>query len=338
MNIGDIKIGMVDGKEEFFLDGVDQPDFHNIFLIPENVQISDFSNKELYFISGFRGTGKTSLLRYSLSEIQPKSTFRSVSLFKSDLPEEKRIKLSKHSGVSIAEHDSSKMGIAQDFKSSWTWFILDQIGQIILKDPSCCTNSDARDDFLRIIGLSGENTFKKILGFLPKISGANVTIGADLEFFGGKVDLEFETERSTKAIVSFSELVDAAIDSLARVRFVEKIALGVDELEVFFITPEQYQRDLCMVRDLIFSIDRLNRKFRATKQEVFIIGAIRREVVDAIGPLGQEVTRVIHDRGINLSWHHAQRSLNHPLIQIIRKKIQNALGPSYTGDIILDFF
>lgn len=93
-----------------------------------------------------------------------------------------------------------------------------------------------------------------------------------------------------------------------------------------------------MVRDLVFSIDRLNRKFRANNQKIYIIGAIRREVVDAIGPLGQEVTRVIHDRGISLSWHHAQRSLNHPLIELIRKKIKSALGSDYTGDPIVDYF
>lgn len=241
MNIGDIKIGMLDGKEEFFLDGVDQPNFHNIFLIPDNVQLDRFHDRELYFISGFRGTGKTSLLRYALNEIQPNSNPKSISLFKSDIPEEKRIKLSRHSGVFIADHDSTKMGISQDFKSSWTWFLLDQIGRIIQANPNCCNNPKAKDEFLRVLGLSGENTFKKVLGFLPKINGANVTIGADLEFFEGKLDLEFETDRSTKATASFSELVDAAIDSLSSIDFIEILSIGIDELEVFFIAPEQYQ-------------------------------------------------------------------------------------------------
>ncbi|TYC80137.1 hypothetical protein FMN63_02585 [Stappia sp. BW2] len=338
MHIGDLRIGMVDGKEEFFLDGVDDPNFHSIFLIPENVRIKDFVDRAVYFISGFRGTGKTSLLRYTLAEIQPDSRFRAVSLFKSDIPEEKRIRLSKHAGAIIAEHDSIKMGIAQDFKSAWTWFLLDQIGQIVLKAPECSISGKSKDDFLRILGLNGEATFKKVLGFLPKLSGANVTIGADLDFFKGKVDLDFENERSTKATASFSEVVDAAIACLSQIEFKQKIAIGIDELEVFFIAAEQYKRDLCMVRDLIFAVDRLNRIFRATNQNIYVIASIRREVVDAIGPLGQEVTRVVHDRGVSISWHHAQRSLSHPLIDLIRKKIGAAIGPEYKGDAISDFF
>lgn len=338
MNIGDMKIGMVDGKEEFFLEGIDQPDFKDIFLMPSNVKMSSFHDREIYFISGFRGTGKTSLLRYTLGDIQPKSSFRSISLFKSDLPEEKRLKLSVHAGVVLAEHDSNKMGIAQDFKSSWSWFLLDQIGKIIKSNPSCCANQEERDDYLRILGLKEQAPFKKVLGFLPKLSGASITINSDLPFFDGKVDLEFESERSTKATASFAEVVDVAIEALAKLKLSDRIAIGVDELEVFFITPEQYQRDLCMVRDLIFSIDRLNRKFRATQQEIFIIGAIRREVVDAVGPLGQEINRVVHDRGVALSWHHGQRSLAHPLIGIIRMKIKNALGQEYQGDAIHDYF
>lgn len=338
MNIGDLRIGMVDGKEEFFLDGVDDPNFHSIFLIPDNVRIKDFVDRSAYFISGFRGTGKTSLLRFTLGEIQPNSSLRVVSLFKSDIPEEKRIRLSKHSGAVIAEHDSQKMGISQDFKSSWTWFLLDQIGRIVMNTPNCSVNGKPREDFLRILGLTGEPTYKKILGFLPKLSGANVTISADLDFFEGKVDLEFETERSTKATASFSEVVDAAIECLTQIEFKDKVALGVDELEVFFITTEQYQRDLCMVRDLIFAVDRLNRCFRASNQQIFLIASIRREVVDAIGPLGQEVTRVVHDRGVSLSWHHAQRSLSHPLIELVRKKISAAIGPQYYGDAISDYF
>lgn len=336
--IGEIEIGKVDGKEEFFLDGISFPDFQGTFLIPDNVRISDFENRESYFISGFRGTGKTSLLRYAISHLQGDDHWRSVSLFKSDIPEEKRISISNHTGAVLSEYDSQKMGIAQDFKSAWTWFILDKIGRIIKNNNPEEISNPKSEKFLKLMGLHKGAPFKKILGFLPKLSGSKVKISTDIPFFEAEVDLEFESDRSTSASALFSEVVDAAVEALMEVEIESRLVIGIDELEVFFITPEQYNRDLSMVRDLIFSIDRVNQKIRSKNKNIYIIAAIRREVVNAMGPLGQEVNRVVHDRGITLSWHHAQRSLRHPLIQIIRKKISNSLGEMYKGDPIEDYF
>lgn len=76
-----------------------------------------------------------------------------------------------------------------------------------------------------------------------------------------------------------------------------------------------------MVRDLLFSISKLNNLFRQNQLPLHIIGAVRSEVVDAMGAMGQEVDRVVHDRGFNLMWHHKNKSIDHPLIEIIRKKI-----------------
>lgn len=336
--IGDLRIGKVDGKEEFFLDGINDPDFRDAFLMPENVRFSEFVSRETYFITGFRGAGKTSLLRYVISQIQGKESFRSIALFKSDVPEEKRMSISNHVGIILSEYDPKQMGISQDFKSAWTWFLLDLIGRIVRDAPGACKDDEARQNFLKIMGLLPDSPYRKVLGFLPKLSGAKVKIGTDIPFFQGAVDLEFESDRSTSATALFTEVVDAAIDTLMDVAFSEKIVVGVDELEVFFLSPEQYSRDLAMVRDLIFSIDRLNQRMRARHRDVYIIAAIRREVVNALGPLGQEINRVVHDRGVSLSWHHSQKSLNHPLIELIRKKIRNSLPSSYVGDPIDDYF
>ena len=41
-----------------------------------------------------------------------------------------------------------------------------------------------------------------------------------------------------------------------------------------------------------------------------------------MGALGQEVDRLVHDKGFLISWHHAKRSVSHPLMEIITRKIQ----------------
>lgn len=338
VTIGELKLGKVDGKDEFLLQGDGVDDFYDAFLVPDNIELASFEEREIYYITGFRGTGKTSLLRYILWRCQKDEKYRVIILFKSEIEEEKRMQISNQVGAVFSEANSNKMGISQDYKSAWTWFIMHQIGSIMITQPDCYTANDSSETFLRLMGLAKETPFKKVLGFLPKLEGAKVKISADIPIFQANIDLDFEKENSTSATALFSEVVSAALFSMTNVKFQKKLVIGIDELEVFFFHREQYDRDLSMVRDLIFAVDRVNQKLRAKNAPILLMAAIRREIVDAIGVLGQEVNRVVHDRGVGLSWHHAQRSLRHPLIEMVRRKIRHSLGKGYDGDPIQDFF
>ncbi|MBL0406206.1 hypothetical protein JKG68_19790 [Microvirga aerilata] len=110
--------------------------------------------------------------------------------------------------------------------------------------------------------------------------------------------------------------------TLSKVEFVKPTFIYFDELEAFYHTPEQHRRDQRMVRDLLFSVALMNDVFRKAGVPLHVLAAVRSEVIDAMGSLGQEVDRLVHDQGFHISWHHANRSLNHPLIQIIKTKIQ----------------
>ncbi len=338
MKISEFALGKVDGKEEFLLDGSNPNLFFDAFLLPENISIDAFESRESYFISGFRGTGKTSLLRYIIWTSQPNRKLRSIVLFKSDIAEEQRLQMSQQVGMSIAEHDSGKMGIAQDYKSAWMWFVLHKIAELMQTNPAAFAQNDISDKFLRMMGLGETSPFRKVLGFLPRLEGAKVRITADTGLFRGDLDLNFEKSDSTTATVSFSELVNFVCRIAMQIELKEKLVIGIDELEVFFFQEEQHSRDLAMVRDLVFAVDRMNRDLRANEQPILVIAAIRREVVDAIGVLGQEVNRVVHDRGVTLAWHHSQRSLKHPLIEMVRRKMRASLPKEYSGDPIEEFF
>lgn len=338
MEIREFRLGKVDGKEEFLLDGSNQDKFFDAFLVPEHISIKEFIDRERYFITGFRGTGKTSLLRYIISTLQKDRIYRKIILFKTDIVEENRARISQQVDMSIAEFDSLKMGIAQDFKSAWMWFILHNIAELMISAPNCFEKSKEAAEFIRMMGLGDQKPFKKVLGYLPKLEGTRVRISAETGLFSTDVDLSFEKEGSTTATALFSEVVSAIRMKLTKIQFNDNLVLGIDELEVFFGFEEQYRRDLSMVRDLIFSVDRINGDLRATQSRLFLIAAIRREVVDAIGVLGQEVNRVVHDRGVSLSWHHSRRSLDHPLIEMIRKKMRVSLPRNFSGDPVEKFF
>ena len=83
MKISELDLGRVDGKADFSDAHAKKSSFYDAFLVPNNVNLTDFDDGETYFIQGFRGTGKTSLLRYYLHKAQSNRHLRKLILFKS---------------------------------------------------------------------------------------------------------------------------------------------------------------------------------------------------------------------------------------------------------------
>ncbi|MEA3032957.1 MAG: hypothetical protein QOH86_973, partial [Sphingomonadales bacterium] len=74
--------------------------------------------------------------------------------------------------------------------------------------------------------------------------------------------------------------------------------------------------------------------------DLHIIAAVRSEVLDGFGSLGQEVERVVHDRGVTLAWHFARRSLDHPLFKMLARKIRvsESIRDASDESVILRYF
>jgi len=316
---------MIDGKFEYVKPRNQHDErFYDAYLIPDNVDVSDLKNSQRYFVEGFRGTGKTSLLRWISEQKRRAGYITEFVLFKSDLPEEKRENLSSQVGITWLETERDKMEFSQDFKASWTWFIYHKIGEAIERHPTASTSTPC-SDFLKLLGLKS-SAFKKVMGFLPKLEKLNVEISADFEFFSTKLGGEFISREDGKKYSTLTAL-NAALDKELR-KFQKDINVVIffDELEVFYDEKSKYERDQRMVRDLLFSVSNINEILAEFDSEIHILAAVRSEVLDGFGALGQEVDRVVHDRGVKLAWHFSRRDLGHPLFSMIAKKIRHSNG------------
>ena len=60
-NLAQLHIGKVDGKYEYIETAPDNGKFFDTFLIPENVNVSEYLSGDKYLVLGFRGTGKRHL-------------------------------------------------------------------------------------------------------------------------------------------------------------------------------------------------------------------------------------------------------------------------------------
>ena len=117
------------------------------------------------------------------------------------------------------------------------------------------------------------NPIKKIL---PRIKKGNVELNvAKL----GKVNLELEWTDEAKKTVPFSELGKRVIDLYSKLQPVpHTLYIFVDELELSLKQTKKYERDITLIRDLIFAIQYLNEISKENGFNVYAITAIRNEV------------------------------------------------------------
>jgi hypothetical protein len=329
LKLGQLRVGKVDGKHEYLTPVTERErDPFNAFLIPETVEPDRLRNSDVFFIEGFRGTGKTSLLRWHAEAKRMQGAKTDFVLFKTDLNESQRLHISKEVGISWSDIDAKSMEVAQDFKAAWTWFIQHKIGETLKSSPLIIDHDSkaVSEKIVRLLGLHDEGIFQKAIGFMPRLEGANIKIKADIAFFEAELGGDFKSQEKSKDVGSTTlEAISRRISILSKsLKLKSPLYIYFDELEAFYHTPEQHKRDQRMVRDLLFSVSSLNDAFRESNLDIHILAAVRSEVIDSMGSLGQEVDRLVHDRGFTISWHHAKRSMNHPLIQIIKNKIQSS--------------
>ena len=189
-----LRIGKVDGKHEYLTPASDRdPDSFDTFLIPESVDPDRLNNSDIFFVEGFRGTGKTSLLRWHANRQSKLYAVTDFVLFKSDLTEEQRMHLSREVGVSWTDVDPSRMEISQDFKSAWGWFITHKIGENVKANADLASlgSGSARAKLIRLLGLDNDTVFRKAIGFMPRLEGAHVKIRADISFFEAELGGDF---------------------------------------------------------------------------------------------------------------------------------------------------
>ncbi|MBL0406207.1 hypothetical protein JKG68_19795 [Microvirga aerilata] len=180
-----LRVGKVDGKHEYLTPSNERDqEIFDAFLIPATVEPNRMHNGDIFFIEGFRGTGKTSLLRWHAEQRRKSGAITDFVLFKTDLTESQRLHISNEVGISWTDLDPKSMEVAQDFKAAWSWFILHKIGENIKENPGAYSESSVgtAGKAVRLLGLNDDSIFRKAIGFMPKLEGANVKIRADVGF------------------------------------------------------------------------------------------------------------------------------------------------------------
>lgn len=340
LQLKDLSVGKTDAKNELSENSHQEKElFRNSFLIPENINIQDFIDGKRFYISGLKGTGKTALLRYIDLHLETiSSCHSSFILFKSEFSDEDKAAFSQAANTYVAIKNTNE-NIEEDFSNVWQWFLHRQIVRISKKSTNLFFVDDNNwEKYCSCVlapKLGNEDAGTRNL--FPKLKRGNVEIEGDFDYLKGKLGLEFEWENPKANEVKFSRIVRQASELYKKLTpNSNKLYLFIDELELTLSKQKQYQKDIRLIRDLIIAIYNLNCISKQLGYNIYIISAIRSEVISAMHATGKEINKPILDFGVSLKWQQSGGNISdHPLIKIVNKKIQSSeksLGITVSSD------
>ncbi len=325
LTLSQIHLGMLDARSELLVDWRDSTDlFRNSYLVLDNVNVDDFHSGKFFFITGLKGSGKTALLLYTSMDAIKQSHDASFIFFKSDITEEDKQNLSRAVGFEIVKDGASYRGIEQDYENAWRWFFHQKLSELLSNPDQQIVQSDQHlKTYLELSSRAKKDQKSaRYSSILPKFKDGKVKISADLGLLSGglEADFSFSKESPGLPVGEFLKLCDKGIERLTAYR--KKLFIYIDELEIFFGSEEQYQRDCRLIRDLIVTVFSFNRRFIEKRIPIIIICAVRSEVLGAVESLGKEINKPVSDFGIPITWHMPKTSQDHPLLRVIAKKIE----------------
>jgi hypothetical protein len=139
------------------------------------------------------------------------------------------------------------------------------------------------------------------------------------------VDFSQRNFNITKGYKEFVKIIDRADQLVGKLTRTDiPYYVFIDELEAYRGENETFYRDLRLIRDLLFTVKRMNDIFGdGTK----FLCSVRLEILNAINRFIQskQVHKIMQGYDERLTWGYTNtNSFNHPIIGVLLRRIQNA--------------
>ena len=335
IQIKDIYAGKPDAKDEIDSEGL-EPFLAN-YIMPDNFNLESLVNGSYYFITGYKGTGKTALLYYIDDYVKRRDmvTCSSFIFFKGDYSDlqKQELELLSRRLVSAISIGNDVVLEGQDFEYIWRWLFYQRIIEdnkdynygIFVKD-------DRWDSFEKTINQIGGERKKKLLSIPAKVTLAipyadtihqvKVEPKAEVDFSAARV-------QESKNYRLFVQILDSADELFGKLKRTDiPYYIFVDELEAYYGEEKVFKRDLRLIRDLIFTVKKINSVFAKDKGVTSkVICSVRTEILNAINRfvITKELNKVTSGYEVPLIWDYTNtNSFGHPILKILTKRIEYA--------------
>lgn len=332
VTIKDIYAGKPDAKDEVEVEGSNY--FLESYIKPINFNIDSLISGTNYFITGYKGTGKTALLYYLDSCIKQadSASYSSFIFFKEDISSTTRqeMEIASKRMTSFFSIDRNVLIDGNDFESLWRWLFY----QRIWEDNIDCNyrlfeEDDAWNQFNKLIKQVSPTFKRKLLIPHKLILSLSLTDGTTTITPSAEIDFTSANSTETTQYSKFMLLINQMDVAFAKLHRTDiPYYIFVDELEAYFGEEKVFKRDLYMIRDLIFTVKKLNivmRNFSSSSTK--IICSIRKEILNAINRfiVSKELNKVTSGFDVPMVWNYTNtNSFNHPIIRMLIKRIQIA--------------
>lgn len=294
--------------------------FKDVVFIPDKRVIDFLLKGEKFFLVGTKGAGKTALLIYTaLKADELTSAERSFIIFK-ELRQEEREDYRKL--AHITTYDQNEILPYYDYELVWNWlFHVEIYNAITSSDKIIFERDENLANYLEAIETIVQKNVEGNKRLPIVAQDGFIEISVDLPNFpitmSGRVNFIFETKRKGK--IRFSTYIERLNELYSNLQEGQsKLYIIVDELNLSTKNEEEFERDICMIRDIIVSIEKFNIMTKATHDWVRIIGGIRTEVVNSVRMRGKEINKSIESYGIVVDWtRYSMEGIKHPLIRLL---------------------
>ena len=350
IKIKDIYAGKPDAKDEINFEGVEE--FLEAFVVPRNFDLDALCNGNKFFITGYKGVGKTALLFYldRLLRNGDEATCTSFIFFKEEFTDLKKSQLDRFSKRLLASIyiENETLVNNSELEYIWRWiFFKKLVEDNETFSDGIFVNDRNWSEFVKTVkSIHGPGTSKKYI--IP--SKLKVAMPISDKVAGTEVSPEINIDLNSKNeegnLDKFIELVTLAETLLGKVKKTDiPYYLFVDELEAYFGDEQIFHRDLCLIRDMIFTIKRINSIFASAEMSnIKIICSIRTEIVNSISRniVTKEMNKVVSGFEVPLRWNYNNtNSFSHPILQILLRRIfisEHNNGKRTEKELISDWF
>lgn len=324
--IKDIYAGMPDARDEISTNQIDA--FLGSFVVPPELPIDSLLEGRKFLISGYKGVGKTSVLYYLQNEVQNRdpSACTSFIYFKSDFEEIRKSNLDAVAKKLTAFIDVS--GEIQpskiEFLHIWRWVFFKKIvDDSVEKHHSLFKQDIVWDKFEKAVNKISFSSRDKHVISLSSLSISMQASPSKGVSAGLNASFNKEISKNGEAFRNLVDIVDECEELFQELTPSEiPYYIFIDEMEAYYGDIELLKRDLTLIRDMLFTIHRIN-----SYRKLHIIAAIRNEIIFAMDRFVQtnELNKIIDGFSVPLKWEYSNtNSYNHPIIQILMKRISIA--------------
>lgn len=313
MKVGDLYLGDVDGSEEF----KNKERIENLyFLDVKQDDISDLISGRKRYIHGYKGTGKTSLIKVLENKCREEKTpYISMSYRKVREDAEvihefrEKFKLFKDRYDEEEDRDTTTL-------TFWKWYLLSLVAKKFVDVESQDLIYETRQRFFQAIASVLDML---IVTFDP---AGHMSVGLNVS----KNSSEDEEESIVKAARAIRKLAQKIEGNLNK-----KVILFIDEVELTR-ARSTYGIDRTMIKNLLIATKYVND----ITSNLHVVLAVRDEV--AYDLRGDEINKLLEGFGVQVSWWSKTNvTVDHALWRLMFKKIRYSMKDNDHPDRYTDY-